>query len=342
MHYRTLIAATLTACLISFPAGADGLRTAAQYLDQGQPNQAQPLIDRYLAAHPEDVKVQFLKGVMLKEQGKSGEAIKMFSAIIERHPEYPEPYNNLAVLYAEQGQYDKARMALESAIKTHPSYATAHANLSDIYAKMASDAYDKALQLDKKDAKQTKLAIKLTMVNTLFSAQAMPLESPLPAKGKPNPVPQPTTIAAAPAVVVPPPAPATPAKPVSPKSQEKRLDAPIPSQQQDIIAAVQHWAKAWSDQDVTAYLASYAADFKTPSGESRSAWEKMRRARVSSPKSIKVAVSEIQVKMEDDTHASVHFNQSYRSGRGTIRTGKTLHMEKAGDKWLIEQELTAR
>ena len=56
------------------------------------------------------------------------------------------------MLYASQGQYDKARKSLELAIRTHPSYATAHENLGDIYAKMASQAYDKALQLDKSNA----------------------------------------------------------------------------------------------------------------------------------------------------------------------------------------------
>src|SRR6266850_2352646 len=38
--------------------------------------------------------------------------------------------------------------ALERSIRTHPSYATAYENLGDVYAKLASQAYDKALQLD--------------------------------------------------------------------------------------------------------------------------------------------------------------------------------------------------
>ena len=83
----------------------------------------------------------------------------------------PEPYNNLAVLYASQGQYDKARKSLEMAIRTHPSYAIAHENLGDVYAKMASEAYDKALQLDRGNAAaQTKLA----MIKDLFSSSVVP------------------------------------------------------------------------------------------------------------------------------------------------------------------------
>src|SRR2546425_9737176 len=72
----------------------------------------------------------------------------IFTKLTQDYPELPEPYNNLAVIYASQGQYEKARAALEQSIRTHPSYATAYENLGDVYAKLASQAYDKALQLD--------------------------------------------------------------------------------------------------------------------------------------------------------------------------------------------------
>src|ERR1039457_7420223 len=79
-------------------------------------------------------------------------------------------------IYASQGQYDKARTALEMAIRTHPSYATAHENLGDIYAKMASQAYDKALQLDHGNtATQTKLA----MIQNLFAGGTRNKETPV-------------------------------------------------------------------------------------------------------------------------------------------------------------------
>ena len=151
-------------------AQADELKDISQLLSQGQHAQALDKVNAYLAAKPKDVSGQFLKGVILAEENKSADAIKIFTSIIEKHPELPEPYNNLAVLYAEQGQYDKARQSLEKAIKTHPSYATAHENLGDIYAKMASDAYDKALQLDRSNSRaQTKLS----MVKELFTSLSL-------------------------------------------------------------------------------------------------------------------------------------------------------------------------
>jgi tetratricopeptide (TPR) repeat protein len=111
------------------------------------------------ADEPRDPQARFLKAVILTEQGSSREAIDIFTRLTQDFPELPEPYNNLAVIYAAQGQYEKARAALEQSIRTQPGYATAYENLGDVYAKLASQAYDKALQLDKTNSgAQTKLS----------------------------------------------------------------------------------------------------------------------------------------------------------------------------------------
>ncbi|HET7160721.1 MAG TPA: tetratricopeptide repeat protein, partial [Burkholderiales bacterium] len=145
---------------------ADPLQEANQLFRQGQFDRAMERVNSYLSTRPKDARGRFLKGLVLTEQNKPNEAIKIFTDLSQDFPELPEPYNNLAVLYASQGQYDKARSALEMAIRTHPSYATAHENLGDIYAKMASQAYDKALQLDRgNQAAQGKL----NLIKDLFS-----------------------------------------------------------------------------------------------------------------------------------------------------------------------------
>ena len=82
------------------------------------------------------------------------------------------------------------------AIRTNPSYATAHENLGDIYAKLASQAYNKALQLDAANA--TSVKPKLALIRELFSADiakgAKPCSgSPAPAvvaAQRPAPAPQ--------------------------------------------------------------------------------------------------------------------------------------------------------
>ena len=166
-----IIAACAAALLLaaSLPARADELQEVAKLYKQGSLSQALEKANNYLVTKPKDAQMRFQKGLILTEQNKIADAIKIFASLSEDYPELPEPYNNLAVLYASQGQYDKAKNALELAIRTHPSYSTAHENLGDIYAKMASQAYDKALQLDKGNAAaQTKLA----MIKDLFPGGA--------------------------------------------------------------------------------------------------------------------------------------------------------------------------
>src|SRR5262249_16260230 len=206
-----LVVALLIGCSAGVPASAqvDELQDANQLFKQGQLDRALDRVNAYLGKNPKDARGRFLKGIILTEQSKPNDAIKVFTELTQDFPELPEPYNNLAVLYASQGQYDKARAALEMAIRTHPSYATAHENLGDIYAKMASQAYDKALQLDKNNATaQTKL----NLIKELFPA-ARPARTS--AKGEP-----PAKVATAPAASKP-----APAQP--PQGASKPAEPPV-------------------------------------------------------------------------------------------------------------------
>ncbi|HEX6827734.1 MAG TPA: tetratricopeptide repeat protein, partial [Burkholderiales bacterium] len=161
-----VVAACIAAWLASGSptARADDLRDAQQLFRQGQQAQALERVNTYLDSKPKDAPARVLKGLILTEQNQYADATRVFQSLTEDYPELPEPYNNLAVLYAAQGQYDQARISLEMAIRNHPGYATAHENLGDIYARMASRAYDKALQLDKTNAgARTKLGLMLEM-----------------------------------------------------------------------------------------------------------------------------------------------------------------------------------
>lgn len=335
----------------SFMAHADNLKDISQLVSQGQHAQAMEKLGSYLATHPNEVHGQFLKGVVLAETGKSNDAIKLFTEITNKHPDLPEPYNNLAVIYADQGQYEKARRALEMAIKTHPSYATAHENLGDVYAKMATDAYDKALQLDKNNPRtQTKLAL----VKELFSGVARPVQvaakadvvpakvaAVLPPQQPADAAPKPATAQAAPTVMTSVPAKMAAVAVVEP-ARESKEKPDHDDQKVAVEEMVRSWAMAWSAKNVDGYLAYYGTGFKVPNGEPRSAWEKSRRQRIGAPASIKVELSGIRIKMESDNRATVSFRQSYRAGNVAKRTSKSLVLKKGGSKWFIEQELTDR
>ena len=128
--------------------------------------QALSLTEQQLAGDADNVNYLFLKGLILTRQNNMEDARDTFVRLTKDHPELPEPYNNLAVIYAAQGDFANARSALEQAINTHPSYATAHENLGDIYAKMASNAYNHALEIDSDNVNARE---KLALINNLFS-----------------------------------------------------------------------------------------------------------------------------------------------------------------------------
>jgi tetratricopeptide (TPR) repeat protein len=310
-------AALLALALQCGLAVADNYDDASRLFKQGNHAAALEKIEAVIAANPRDARARFLKGLILTEQNKPNDAIKVFTALTDDYPELPEPYNNLAVLYASQGQYDKARKALEMAIRTHPSYAIAHENLGDVYAKMASEAYDKALQLDRGNAAaQTKLA----MIKDLFSS------SVVPGKGTSQAGVTETAVAAA----------ATPD--AKDKKPPPKLPAPGKAETETVLAAVMGWAKAWSAKDADAYLAQYAPSFQVPGGEPRAAWEATRRDRITKPKSIEVTVGSPKVSFDANGRAMVSFRQGYKSDTLNTAGAKTLTLTKINDRWLIVQE----
>jgi Flp pilus assembly protein TadD/ketosteroid isomerase-like protein len=322
---------------------AETLQDINLLLKQKQYPQALEQVNKYLAGKPKDAQGRFLKGVVLTEMNKPDEAVKVFTKLTEDYPELPEPWNNLAVIYAQQQQYDKARASLEMAIRTHPSYATAHENLGDIYARLASQAYDKALQLDSSNTSaQNKLALIRELVTTTSRADRTkpttathPTEPAKQVKA-PEPAPAPVTVSTLPA----PAAVTTVDKPVANHAvgtMSRPTAKPATDIDADIIRAVDSWLAAWSDKDVKSYLAAYASDFKTPGGVPRSAWEAERRKRITRPGPISVRYENLHIAVDGDS-ATVKFRQHYKSGALKTSSNKVLHLVRYDGKWLIQQE----
>ncbi len=317
-------------------AFANELKDISQLAENGQQAAALERINTYLAANPRDAQAMFMKGIILAESGKRDDAIKSFTDLTEKYPNLPEPYNNLAVLYADAGQYDKAKKALETAIKTHPSYATAHENLGDIYARMASEAYDKALQLDNGN---TRAQSKLLMIKDLFGTGN---KTTLAAKSNDvkTDTNKPTKTGTLP--IRPADKKIEPVKPVTdvkPADDVKPASDAEATEEQNITDAVNNWAKAWSSKNMDKYFASYADSFKPAKGESRKAWEQTRRERISKPASINVELDNQKVVMDGSDYAKVTFKQTYVANGKAIRTNKTLMLKKANGTWLIDQEI---
>ncbi|MGB4064690.1 MAG: tetratricopeptide repeat protein [Azonexus sp.] len=348
------------------PAFADNLPEVQRLIKQGQYPQALEKVDAYLSSRPKDAQGRFLKGLIYTEMNKPADAISVFTKLSEDYPELPEPYNNLAVLYAQQKQYDKARTALEMAIRTHPSYAIAYENLGDVYAKLASQAYDKALQLDNSNSTtQNKLALIRDLITTSGKGNVKPqaatvaaapvapaapvaavvakpavaaapnatIVASTPGAASASPASKPTTVAAAPAPVATAPTPAPAAAPTPAPAPAKAVAG-----SDDVVKAMNAWADAWSRKDMRAYLGAYAHEFNTPKGMNRKAWEQEREQRIAG-KGGKISISfdTPQVTINGDK-ATAKFRQHYKATGLSSSTTKTLVFVRAGSKWLIKEE----
>jgi tetratricopeptide (TPR) repeat protein len=346
--FATLRLLMLAAACATTVAHADEYADVSQLLRASKFNEAMSKADAYLASKPTDPQMRFLKGVIQRNLGKQAEAIATFTKLTEDYPELPEPYNNLAVLYAGQSQFDKARTALEMAIRTNPSYATAHENLGDVYARLASQAYNKALQLDGANAAVTP---KLALIREVFKPNlknqaAAIVAAPASSSAKPAasvappvaaPAVAPTVPAAKPGPAVTPLAPPEPAAKPAPVAAAK---PPVSDKAaKEAEAAVHAWATAWAAKDMADYLGAYGKEFSPPGKQSRSAWEQERRQRITSKSNISLKLENLNVTVNANK-AVAKFRQDYRANGLAVSSRKTLELAKVGGQWLITKEST--
>ena len=280
-------------------------------LKNGKYSRAEKLLDKSIEEDKKNnPEFLFYKGIIETNIGKNNEAIETFRNLTENFPELPEPFNNLAVLYAEKGQFKLAKEILERAIKTNPSYLTAHINLGDIYTKMASEAYNKALEIDKAN----NIAItKLSMITQLFNYQPntknTELDSTKLKKTKE-------------------------AKETKEANEIKQTKKELTK---DITNAIEIWKTAWEDKNMKGYLASYAANFQYPNNMTRTDWEEYRSVRITSKKTIDILISNVEVKFKKQK-AIATFIQDYKSGKLKQISKKTLVFIYEDDKWVIFEE----
>jgi tetratricopeptide (TPR) repeat protein len=359
LHHGVRLLA-LPALLAAPLAHADDYSDVNQLLRLGKHAEALTRADQYLAGKPRDPQMRFLKGVIQSESGKQNDAVATFAKLTDEFPELPEPYNNLAVIYASQGQYDKARIALEMAIRTNPSYATAQENLGDIYARMASQAYNKALQIDAGSAAaQPKLAMirdlgaatpsgTTAKTGASASTHTAALTKPAAATAAATavtaaanaisaaPVAKPATTAT---TTTPAPAATTPAHASAATHTPAAPNAGPSAAQKSVEAAVRAWASAWESKDMGAYLGAYDKSFSPPNKASRKVWEKERHTRIVGKNNIDVKIRNLAVTVKDK-QATARFHQDYSAGKFNASSRKTLELVKSGDRWLIVSEAT--
>jgi len=344
--YKTIIAIFLSLFLcISNAYSKTAYGDIQLLINQGEYKEALTLTEDQLAENKSDIKLQFMKGLVLTRLDRYRDAEKVFIQLTADNPELPEPFNNLAVVYAAQGKYTEAEEALKNAINTHPSYATAHENLGDIYAKMASRAYNQALELDtsNKTARE-----KLSLVNEMISAPLGPekavVASVEPKKVESTPEVKPVVKPVREPEIITIPA---KTKPVAVKTEVEKVIPPveevdageeIAQNRKAVEMAIKNWANAWSAQDVDSYLLNYAQEFIPPKRMSRNEWEKDRRKRLRRPSFIKITLSEVKINLHGKDYAEIKFTQAYQSDTYGDKVKKEILMRKVSGGWLITQE----
>ena len=165
--------ALLLACLLwAGPARAADDYTQVQQLQaSGQTAEALAAADRYIAAHPRDPQMRFIKANVLSRSGQPAEAQALLLQLTRDYPELAEPWNNLAVLYAAGGHLAQAREALQNALRVQPDYATALANLGDVQAREALQSFERARQAKASDPQ---LPAKIEALQGLWGSPAAP------------------------------------------------------------------------------------------------------------------------------------------------------------------------
>jgi len=123
------------------------IESSLRLSQQGQHSAALAKINTLLAQQPKQSSALLTKGIILSNKGDKTAAKAVFQDLIKSHPDRPEAFNNLAVIYSEEGNFPQAIETLQQAFQTHPSYAQVHTNLKELYATLASQAYNKALDL---------------------------------------------------------------------------------------------------------------------------------------------------------------------------------------------------
>ncbi len=101
---------------------------------------------------------------------------------------------------------------------------------------------------------------------------------------------------------------------------------------------VDGWSRAWSEQDVDAYLSHYSRSFRPADGRSRSAWAAERRQRLQAPAFIEISVSDLEAEVVSESRGRATFEQGYRSDTYEDKVRKVLELVREDGRWRILEE----
>ncbi len=256
--------------------------------------------------------------------GNVAAAEAVLEEVVAAAPTDPAPYNQRAILLARRGELERARDLLDAALRTDPAYAEVYANLQAVLGALAARAYARAL--DDTEAPATTLELASIVPSTGAEASRGPIPAVV------------TRVPAVPAPASRSPEPATAPAPKPAIASAAVSEPAHAAETARIRDRVHAWAKAWSAQDVDAYLSFYSDRFRPGRGVSRKAWRVQRRTRVGRPAFIEVDVDDIEVELDGADRARARFEQTYRSNRLESTVEKTLDLALDDGEWRIVRE----
>ncbi|MCQ8895822.1 TRAP transporter large permease subunit [Limnobacter humi] len=133
----------------------------------------------------------------------------------------------------------------------------------------------------------------------------------------------------------------TAAEPAAPAPEPVPAGPDLGALKAEVNETVSNWAAAWSARDVNGYLSFYSPKFEIPGALSRDQWEKQRRQRIASKKSIEVSLANLKIDVTADGNSATAvatFEQDYRSDNFKEVTQKTLRLSKEDGHWRITAE----
>lgn len=111
------------------------------------------------------------------------------------------------------------------------------------------------------------------------------------------------------------------------------------AEQNQVTQAVEAWRQAWSNKNVTDYLAAYSDNFVPANSQSLKAWRSARQRSLTGPRFIEVYVSDVKLTPLTEDLVRFTFNQRYRSNIVQDEVIKVLLLEKTAGQWKIVQEV---
>lgn len=287
-------------------------------LSQGQAATALEATRARLADQPADPEARFLQAMAEARTGDLADAVQTYRQLAQQYPQRARIWNNLGVLYARQGRLDAARDALTRALAAEPGYGEAEENLGDVYVALAGQAYGHAETTDAGNASAHRKHAQLArLVPSLPSAPDAQAASSSAGKDQSHAQSGSSDTAA----------------------KTAQNDAADPSRTRAAIDDVlSHWARAWSNRDLSAYLSVYSNDYQPPSGTTRVQWIREQRTRIKNSSSVDVNVSDVRVSAQGDDRVKATFTEHYRAPDDDREATRHMVFVREDGAWRIRRE----